>query len=113
VFSVPSKVLSYHCAGRPILGAMPAANLASRIVARQGSGVCVEPGDVDGFLAQASRLKEDAAWREKCGHAAREYAETHFDIRAIADRFEGVFERAMGIGRDRPSTGTTRTLATP
>ena len=38
LFSVPSKVLSYHCAGRAILGSMPAGNLASRIMVKQGSG---------------------------------------------------------------------------
>ncbi|MGH9286564.1 MAG: glycosyltransferase family 4 protein, partial [Acidimicrobiales bacterium] len=31
-FSVPSKVLTYHCAGRPLLAAIPAANLAARVV---------------------------------------------------------------------------------
>ena len=35
VFSVPSKVLSYHCAGRPILAAIPAENLAARIIERE------------------------------------------------------------------------------
>ena len=32
-FSVPSKTLSYLCAGRPVLGLMPAENLAATLVA--------------------------------------------------------------------------------
>ena len=47
-FSVPSKVLTYHCAGRPILGAIPPGNLAARIIAQEHSGVCVEPADMEG-----------------------------------------------------------------
>ena len=31
-FSVPSKVLTYHCAGRPILASMPSSNLAATIL---------------------------------------------------------------------------------
>ena len=43
-FSVPSKVQSYLCAGRAVLLAAPAANLAARVVRGEGAGVVVEPG---------------------------------------------------------------------
>ena len=96
VFSVPSKVLSYHCAGRAILAAIPSPNLAARIINGEGSGICVEPEDVDGFLHKAVRLKQDSTLRNSCGRAARAYAEKHFDIEAIADQFEAVFQRCAG-----------------
>jgi hypothetical protein len=41
--SVPSKVQPYLCAGRPILLAAPAENLAARIVARENAGLVVHP----------------------------------------------------------------------
>jgi colanic acid biosynthesis glycosyl transferase WcaI len=50
VFSVPSKVLSYHCAGRALVGALPSVNLAARMLRRNRSGLVVEPADVDGFV---------------------------------------------------------------
>jgi putative colanic acid biosynthesis glycosyltransferase WcaI len=93
VFSVPSKVLTYHCAGRPILAAIPFSNLAARTIVQAGSGVCVEPGDFSGFLEAARRFQTDASLRERCGKAGRAYAEKNFDIEAIADRFE----EAIGI----------------
>jgi glycosyltransferase involved in cell wall biosynthesis len=105
VFSVPSKVLSYHCAGRAILGAMPTSNLASRIIMGQGSGVTVEPGNLDGFLLLAARLRQDARLCENFGWAAREYAEKQFDIRAITDLFEGAFERALGVSLNLKAQG--------
>lgn len=43
-FSVPSKTLSYLCAGRPVLGLMPGENLASSLVTRAG-GLVLPPAD--------------------------------------------------------------------
>ena len=43
-FSVPSKVLTYHCAGRPLLLSVPASNLAARIVEQNSTGLVVPPG---------------------------------------------------------------------
>jgi len=67
VFCVPSKVLSYLCAGRPVLLAVPTENLVSRIVAKQGAGLGVEPNNVAGFSAAALQLAESPALREKAG----------------------------------------------
>lgn len=94
VFSVPSKVLTYHAAGRAILGAMPAENLAARIIQKQESGLCVNPNDGDGFLAAAKALRKNPPRREMMATHARRYAEMEFDIVRIAARFEQVFERA-------------------
>jgi glycosyltransferase involved in cell wall biosynthesis len=93
-FSVPSKVLSYLCAGRPQLAAVPPANLAARVIERSGGGVTVPPKDSPAFVAEAERLHRDVALREELGRRARAYAETAFDIEAIADRFEEVLRGA-------------------
>jgi len=93
VFSVPSKVLTYHCASRPILGAIPSTNLATRIISETQSGLCADPVDVSGFLRAARALWSDKGAREKHGKAARAYAEKYFDIKRIADRFEGIFAK--------------------
>jgi glycosyltransferase involved in cell wall biosynthesis len=90
VFSVPSKVLSYMCAGRAILGAMPRLNLAARTIADQGAGVVVEPDDAAGFRAAADRLLAHPDQLAAYGAAARRYAENNFDIDGITDRFEPV-----------------------
>ena len=88
VFSVPSKVLSYHCAGRALLGAMPAENLAARLIVREKSGLLVDPRDRAGFFAAARQLLDDRTGREQMGRRARFYAERAFDIGTIASRFE-------------------------
>lgn len=88
VFSVPSKVLTYLCAGKPLLVAIPPENLAARIVSENGAGIVVKPDDSEGFVAGAKRLMEDAALRAEMGAAARAYAERTFAIETITDKFE-------------------------
>lgn len=89
-YSVPSKVLSYMCAGRPLLVSVPGVNLAGRIVARQEAGIVVEPGDPDAFLAAAERLLSSPEARSRMGANGRHYAESAFAIEPIADRFERI-----------------------
>lgn len=102
VFSVPSKILTYLCAGRPVLAAMPLQNLGARTIERAGAGVVVAPKDVSGFLAAAGELLADADRRQVMGTNARAYAERTFDIETIADRFERILvdaaERAVSRG---------------
>jgi putative colanic acid biosynthesis glycosyltransferase WcaI len=90
VFSVPSKVLSYLCAGRPVLLAVPSENLAAKIVVECGAGLAVEPTDLDGFCREAKQLIDSPSLRQKCGEAARRYAEANFDIRRIGAQFEAI-----------------------
>jgi colanic acid biosynthesis glycosyl transferase WcaI len=92
VFSVPSKVLSYHCAHRPLLLAVPEENLAARIVAREESGLTVDPRDIDGFVEAADRLLVDPKLRVKLADNAIRYAQDAFDIQPITDSFLKVIE---------------------
>lgn len=97
VFSVPSKVLSYLCAGRGILLAVPPENLASRIVVENGAGRVVPPTDVDGFVAAARAMLSGGVG--EMGVNARGYAERTFEIEGIAGRFLEVFAGA-GVRSD-------------
>jgi colanic acid biosynthesis glycosyl transferase WcaI len=59
-FSVPSKTLSYLCAGRAVLGSMPATNPATRsLTERALAGLVAEPHDREAFCALAARLASD------------------------------------------------------
>jgi colanic acid biosynthesis glycosyl transferase WcaI len=90
VFSVPSKILSYLCAGRALLAAIPTDNLAAEVVRRSGGGVLVEPDDEGNLVANASRLLADDSLREEFGRRARRYAEENFDVADIGDKFEAI-----------------------
>jgi glycosyltransferase involved in cell wall biosynthesis len=98
-FSVPSKILTYLCAARPLLVSVPTDNLAARVVDRSGAGIVVSPGDVAAFLGAADRLSADEELRAELGLRGRAYAQSTFDVAALARRFEEVLERASGARR--------------
>jgi glycosyltransferase involved in cell wall biosynthesis len=108
-FAVPSKVLSYLCAGRPILLAAPRENLAARTVVHANAGIVVGPDDTEGFLAAAAKLRADPHLRAELGANGRAYAEHVFNLERIADAFEEVLSGAAETYESRAAYGT-RTL---
>lgn len=94
-FSVPSKTLSYLCAGRPVLGLMPAENLASQLVgAVEG---CVLPPNQASLPAAAAWTVQVLANHEehaRIGKLARALAEREFALAGCADRFEAILTDA-------------------
>jgi len=92
VYSVPSKVLTYHCAGRPLLLSVPRENLAARLVKGLETGVVVPPDEPEEILGAVKRLIGDEGLRQKYGKNARKYAESTFDIEKITDKFEEIFQ---------------------
>jgi colanic acid biosynthesis glycosyl transferase WcaI len=94
-YSVPSKVLNYFCAGRPVLGVLPGDNAVARAIETSSAGLVVDHSETDKASAMLNGLLADAATREKMGAAARAYAEKTFDVRAVGDAFESVFAKAV------------------
>lgn len=92
VFSVPSKVLTYMCASRSLLLAVPKENLAAKIVTDVKAGLVSDPEDETRFVTNAVELYENEASRTCFAGSARAYAEKNFDIELIADRFETFLE---------------------
>ena len=90
-YSVPSKVFTYMCAGRPLLMSAPLQNYAARLIKEHTLGFTSMPADTKDFLSHARRLKENADLRQKLGQNARTQAENLFDIDKIANTFEELF----------------------
>jgi colanic acid biosynthesis glycosyl transferase WcaI len=90
VFCVPSKVLSYMCAARPILMSVPKQNLAARVIERAGAGYVCDPSELDEFLGRAENLSQNRDLCAGMGAAARAYAQANFDMSRIGDCFETV-----------------------
>ena len=86
-FCVPSKILSYLCAGRPTVIAIEESNAAALTIRNASAGFVVPPGHPDQFVASVENLLDDSALRRAAGAAARSYAESTFGIENIVDRF--------------------------
>jgi glycosyltransferase involved in cell wall biosynthesis len=91
MFSIPSKVLTYMAAGRPLIGLMPTDNPAAADIAACG-GYVDEPTP-DGARRAARWLAdhaEDTEKRTQIGNRTRAVAEEKFHPDRIIDAFEAV-----------------------
>ncbi|MFJ8537541.1 glycosyltransferase family 4 protein [Streptomyces sp. NPDC093591] len=100
-FSVPSKTLSYLCAGRPVLGLMPADNLAAQLLRKAGSAVFApEESSLAGAAAWVREVLNDPARAEALGKESRALAEREFALERCASQFEEILRLASST-RDR------------
>jgi glycosyltransferase involved in cell wall biosynthesis len=95
-FAVPSKVLTYLSARRPVLLAGPQDHLSASIVQRSKAGLVVDPADNESWIKAAQRLLADSGFRESLASNAEAYASSSFDIGSIANRFEVILHGAIG-----------------
>ena len=94
---VPSKLLGYMAAGRPIVASFPEGGDAPRVVREAGCGVCVPPGDPQ-RLAQA--IIEAAANPAECrvrGERGRRFVEENHDRNRVMALYESLFEGLTGV----------------
>ena len=100
-YSVPSKILTYLCAGRALLVAVPNGNLGSRIVVENECGLSSDPDSVKDFLANSDYLVKNEQLRSTLADNAFAYAMKNFDIDRITDRFESIIRNIQAEGARR------------
>ena len=93
-FAVPSKILSYLCAGRTLLLAAPRENHAAAVIEQADAGVVISPDSASDFVNAARRLMENGELRARYATNASAYAERSFNIGRISDRFIEVFSKS-------------------
>lgn len=97
-YSVPSKVLNYLCAGRPVLAIMPSDNAVAQVVTSNEAGIVVAPGDYAHVANAIDMLLSDEQLRTRMAENARSYAQEVFDMNEIAKSFARVINRAAAAG---------------
>ena len=98
-YSVPSKVLSYLCAGKPTLLSAPLENLSARMLREAQAGRAVSAGDREAFLSAARELRTSPEACAVMGAAGHRFAEANFTMPEVSARFAALFE---GVIADRP-----------
>lgn len=93
-FCVPSKVLSYFCAGRPTVMAIDEDNPAATMVREHGAGTVVKPGDSASFVSAVRQFLNDEEARNTAGLSARRYAEATFVLKAVTQKFLEILHRS-------------------
>ena len=92
-YCVPSKIWSAFCAQKPCIVAADKGNLCARITAVEHAGMVIPPGSAEACITAIRKLKKNQPLRASMGSNARRYAERHFPISKIADRFETILHQ--------------------
>ena len=93
-YCVPSKVLSYLCAGRATVIAIDPSNAAAQTIRAASAGCVVPPGQPGAFVASVEMLLNNRDMRLAAGRSARSYAELTFGMDNIVHRFLDIVQRA-------------------
>jgi colanic acid biosynthesis glycosyl transferase WcaI len=86
-FCIPSKVLSYLCAGRPTVIAIDSDNPAAVTINQNRAGTVVEPGNSPKFINAVAEFLCNDEERQAAGRRARLYAEQTFSLKTVTDAF--------------------------
>ena len=105
--AVPTKLLEYMAAGRPVVAA--ASGEAARIVEHAGCGIACPPEDPEAMADALRRIAADPQAAFAMGQAGRRYAEDHVSRRAFVDRLEGLALAATG--NRAPGAGESERIA--
>jgi glycosyltransferase involved in cell wall biosynthesis len=112
-FSVPSKVLTYLCSKRAIVGVLPSDNSVGEILSQHGAGIVVDPADREHVAGVVARLLNEEQLCRDMARAGRGYAERTFSPDRAADQFIEVFgdmvsEPVRVTVSDRPTEADQR-----
>jgi colanic acid biosynthesis glycosyl transferase WcaI len=98
--AVPTKILAYLAAGRPIVCATGGA--AGELVRQANAGVTAEPGNAADVVAAITRLQlRTAEERTALGSNGRAFVKTHFEKEAVIDRYERALTDLAGMRAPR------------
>ena len=94
-FSVPSKILNYLCAGKPIILSAPLVNLSSKVIFDAKAGKTFESEDFDKLNNFIKLLKKNNKIRLKMAKNAKLYAKNNFNIKKISLKFVNIFNKLL------------------
>jgi glycosyltransferase involved in cell wall biosynthesis len=94
-YSIPSKVLSQLCAGRPQVIAVPQSNVVAEILSGAGAGIVVPPNDENAFISAIAGLLADQEGRERMGHAGRAYVERYLGVKSLGNKYVELIENIL------------------
>lgn len=95
---VPSKLLTYAAAGRPVILAGHPRSAGSLFVEASGGGLVVPPEDPVALAAAITELRDDPARRAAMGAAGRAHVVAHYDVRTVLDRAEALLAQTVAAG---------------
>lgn len=91
---IPSKLLTYMAAGRPIVAAVSEKSEAARQILLANCGVVVPAENPRALGDAVLSLRRNPALREELGTNGRAYAEAHFTKALVLRKYDEFFKKA-------------------
>ncbi|MBL7070870.1 MAG: glycosyltransferase family 4 protein [Candidatus Omnitrophica bacterium] len=88
---VPSKILNIMSSGKPVVASIPLDGDAPEIIKESGSGLCVEAGDLDGFVRSILEIYENESMAKSFGENGRRFIENKYSLKICSDRQREIF----------------------
>jgi len=99
IFSVPSKVLGYMAAGKPVVASVDLHSETGRLIQQAKSGVVVQPADPKALLKAVEDLIESPPVLSRAGELGRLYLEQHYSRSQVCSQYASFFEQIIQGGR--------------
>ncbi len=99
---VPSKLLTYMAAGRPVIAAVNAASEAAQCIERAGCGLVVEPENPAALTEAIRLLYANRELASRLGAQGRLSAERHFACEQVFPLYENLFLSLAEQKREKP-----------
>jgi colanic acid biosynthesis glycosyl transferase WcaI len=89
---IPSKLLTYMAAGRPIIAAVNEESEAARHIRASGCGLIVQPENPKALIDGVALLRGNPSLRLELGANGRKYALEHFTKAKVLREYDGFFQ---------------------
>jgi colanic acid biosynthesis glycosyl transferase WcaI len=94
---IPSKLLTYMAAGRPVVAAVSEKSEAARLIRDADCGVIAAAEDPESLVAAVLSLRADCELRKKLGANGRAYAEEHFTKANVLRAYDEFFQKVLAV----------------
>lgn len=88
---VPSKILGYMAAGRPVVASFPLGGDAPAVIRNADCGICVDPGDPGQLSRAVLRVYESRAAATAWGNNGRQFVVEHHDREKCFQQYNHLF----------------------
>lgn len=96
--SLPSKVLGYMAAARPVIASVDRTSDTAILIARANCGICVEPEDAESLSKAILELYHDRQRRNFLGRNGREFLLANCERKSITCQYEELFRNCSKGG---------------
>lgn len=95
LFSVPSKVLGYMAAAKPVVASVDADSETGRLVGAAGCGLVCQPGQGKALADAVLGLVDNPSQAQAYGASGRQYLEAHFSKAQVCGRYQALFDQVL------------------